>query len=101
MRTLILPFLLVPVLASAQPAKAPAPYESPANVAKRLKAQCAALAPQQRPDCEKKARAAITSSIDRHHQLKGTARKSAARPAPPAPAKGAPPTVTPKPAPKK
>ncbi len=62
----LLPFLLIPALAGAQP------YESPAMVAKRLKAQCAAMAPKARVECEKKARAETRASIDRHHTQKGT-----------------------------
>jgi len=81
MKIVILSFLLVPVLASAQP------YQSPATVAKRLKTQCAALAPQQRAECEKKAKSEIKASIDRHHELK---RAAAGKPAAKPPAAGLP-----------
>jgi hypothetical protein len=74
MKILLLPLLLVPVLAGAQE------YQSPATVAKRLKAQCATVAPAQRAECESRARAETRASIDRHHQAKsGAAGKPPAR----------------------
>lgn len=92
MKKLILPLLLFPLLASAQPARAPEPYQSPATVAKRLKAQCAATPAQQRADCEKRARTEIRASIDKHNdrKKKGTLPPATAR-------KGGPPPVPPRP----
>ena len=64
MKILGLLLLLMPTLAGAQA------YQSPATVAKRLKEQCAKLAPAQRPECEKKARAEVRASIAKHHEYK-------------------------------
>ena len=64
MKILALLLLLMPALAGAQA------YQSPATVAKRLKEQCAKLAPAQRPECEKKARSEVRASIAKHHELK-------------------------------
>lgn len=71
MRILLLPLLLLPLLANAQLAPpGHQRYESPAMVTARVKAQCAALPAQQRPDCSKKAQAEVRASINRHHDLK-------------------------------
>lgn len=79
----LLLLLLAPALAGAQ-ANHPSnnQYQSPAMVAKRLKAQCGPLPPQQRQECESKARAEVRASIDRHHEFKRAeagARKQSAK----------------------
>ena len=101
LRFILLPLLCVSALASAQG------YQSPATVAKRLKAQCAALPPQQRPACEQRAKTEVKASIVRHHEHKRAsagqlaAQRSAqqaakGRPAPKAGAKPPAVTITPK-----
>jgi hypothetical protein len=89
-KILLLPFLLLPPLAGAQQAPTPPgyqPYQSPATVAKNLKAQCASMPAAQRPACESKARTEIRASINRHNDLKkkGGLKPPAQAPRPPAP----------------
>ena len=84
MKILALLFFLVPALVHAQA------YQSPATVAKQLKAHCAGVAPQQRKDCEEKSRGEVSASIAKHHDFKRAeatglqASKSRARPPKPA-----------------
>ncbi len=93
MRLLLLPLAFFPLLASAQQAQAPQPYQSPATVAKNLKAQCASMPVPQRPACESKARTEVRASINRHHDL-----KKKGGPKPPAqPPRNSAPAPTPRP----
>ncbi len=107
LRFAFLPLLFVSTLLVSTPVGAQG-YQSPATVAKNLKAQCAGLPPAQRPACEQRAKTETKASIVRHHEHKRRSAEQLAqqrklqqaekgRPAPKAGAKPPPAaTVTPK-----